>query len=87
MFPDEELQLLDIGLKHNLHYKHKKWIKSLAIEADTAINLSDEKEQKQIKQLFANNIKKLIYNQHLKRKTSDYTIKVRNSRKKNSSIT
>jgi hypothetical protein len=28
------MKLLDKGLKYNLHYKHKDWIKALAIEAD-----------------------------------------------------
>jgi hypothetical protein len=44
-FTDEELQLLNKGLKYNLHYKRKNWIETLAIEADTAINKIDPKEQ------------------------------------------
>jgi hypothetical protein len=32
------MQLLNKGVKYNLHYKHKDWIKTLAIEADTAIS-------------------------------------------------
>jgi hypothetical protein len=59
-FTDEELQLLNKGLKYNLHYKRKNWIEPLAIEADTAINKIDPKEQEYMRQIVANNIKKLI---------------------------
>jgi hypothetical protein len=31
------MQRLNKGLKHNLHYKYKKWIQSLPIETDTAM--------------------------------------------------
>jgi hypothetical protein len=31
------MQLLSKGLKYNLHHKHKKWIKTLALKAETAI--------------------------------------------------
>jgi hypothetical protein len=37
IFTGDETQLLNKGLKYNLHYKHKNWIETLAIEADTAI--------------------------------------------------
>jgi hypothetical protein len=45
MFTNEEMTLLNKGLKYNLHHKHKRWIQTLAIEADTAINLLDPHEQ------------------------------------------
>jgi predicted nucleic acid-binding Zn-ribbon protein len=38
-FTHEELLFFYKGLKYNLHYKHKDWIKTLAIEADTAVRI------------------------------------------------
>jgi len=38
-FSNDELCLLNKGLKHNLDYKHRKWITILAFEAYTAITL------------------------------------------------
>jgi hypothetical protein len=49
-FTNEETTLLNKGLKYNLHHKHKHWIQTLAIEADTAINLLDPHEQAYMKQ-------------------------------------
>jgi hypothetical protein len=54
----------------------------LAIEENTTINLLDEKQQKYLRQLVPNNIKKLINKPCLKREMSDNTIKVKNSREK-----
>jgi hypothetical protein len=54
---DAEMQLLNKGLKYNLHYEHKDWIKTVAIETDAAISQLHERDQKCIKQLLANNIK------------------------------
>jgi hypothetical protein len=34
------MKLLNRGLKYNLHYRHKDWIKILAIEADAAISVA-----------------------------------------------
>jgi hypothetical protein len=62
-FTDSEMQLLNKGLKYNLHHKHKKWIQTLAIEGDTAINLLPDKEQSYMRQLVANNIPKLLNKQ------------------------
>jgi hypothetical protein len=55
---DVEMELLNKGLKYNLHYKHKNWIKTIAIETDTAISQLHERDQKYMKQLVVNNIKK-----------------------------
>jgi hypothetical protein len=44
-FTNDEKQLLNKGLKYNLHYKHKNGIKTLAIKVDTAINQLNETEQ------------------------------------------
>lgn len=40
-FTNDEMQLL----KYNLHYKHKNWIKTLAIKEDTAIKQLNETEE------------------------------------------
>lgn len=44
-FTCEEIQLLSKGLKYSLHHKHKKWIETLALEAETAISQLDVMEQ------------------------------------------
>jgi hypothetical protein len=48
--------LLDKGLKYDLHYKHKDWIKTLAIEADMAISKMHIRDQMYMRQVVANNI-------------------------------
>jgi hypothetical protein len=53
---------LNKGLKYDLHHKHKKWIQTLAIEADTAICQLPEKDHGYMKQLVANNIRKIKIN-------------------------
>jgi hypothetical protein len=55
-FTDDELHLLDKGLKCTLHNKLKNWIKTLALEADTAIGILPEKDQPHVKQLVPNNL-------------------------------
>jgi hypothetical protein len=37
-FTHEETQLLNKDLKHNLYHKNKKWIETLALESEIAIN-------------------------------------------------
>jgi hypothetical protein len=59
VFTDTEMQLLNKGLKYNLHHKHKKWIETLAIEADTAICQLPEKDHGYMRHLVANNIQKI----------------------------
>jgi hypothetical protein len=39
IFTNEELMLLNKGLKHNLGHKHKRWIRDLGLEAECAIVL------------------------------------------------
>jgi hypothetical protein len=62
-FTDNKMQLLNKGLKYNLHHQHKKWIQTLAIKADTAINLLADKDQSYTRQFVANNIQKLVNKQ------------------------
>jgi hypothetical protein len=38
-FSDDELELLNKGLKYNISKKRKQWISNLALEAETAITL------------------------------------------------
>jgi hypothetical protein len=39
------MQLLCKGLKYNVHHKHKKWIKTLPLEAEMAITQLSATEQ------------------------------------------
>jgi hypothetical protein len=54
------MQLQNEGLKYNLLYKHKRWIKTLAIEGDTAIIQLNETEQIHTRQTVKNNLQKII---------------------------
>jgi hypothetical protein len=45
-FIDSEVQLVNKGLKYNLHYKHKNWIQTLAIEADNSHKLITRQRSK-----------------------------------------
>jgi hypothetical protein len=54
---------LVVGLKYNLRYKPKQWLKTLAIEADAAINLIAPHEQAYTRQTVANKLKILINNE------------------------
>jgi hypothetical protein len=66
-FTSEEMLLLNKGLKYNLHHKPKKWIQTVAIEADRAVNLLPDIDRNYMRQLIANNIKKLVNKQKIKR--------------------
>ena len=44
-FTDEEVFLLNKGLKYNLSHKRKNWIQNLSIEAECAITLLPQEEQ------------------------------------------
>jgi hypothetical protein len=55
-FNQEEITLLGKGLKYNLHLKQKNWIRTLAIEAEAAINLLSLREQAFMRQSVANNL-------------------------------
>jgi hypothetical protein len=56
---NEEMQLLSKGLKYNLHYKHKKWIKTLALEAETAIMQLAATEQNYYRHAIAKQLKNI----------------------------
>ena len=61
-FTQDELTLLNKGLKYNLSYKQNDWIKTLALEAETAITKLPVMEQDYIRFQVAHNIK-LLYKQ------------------------
>ena len=42
---EDEITLLNKGLKYNLSFKNKNWIRNLALEAGTAINYLPETER------------------------------------------
>ena len=56
-FSNEEFALLNKGLKYNLNYKHRKWIKTLALEAETAISYLPHTEQEYLRYQVAHNLK------------------------------
>jgi hypothetical protein len=61
-FIQNEMQLLNKGLQYNLHHKNKKRIKTLALEAETAINNLDIKEQSYYRHAVAKKIKDINKN-------------------------
>jgi len=62
IFTAEELTLLNKGLKYNLSYRNKNWIRTLALETETAITLLPTHEQDYIRVQAAHNLKQ-IYKQ------------------------
>jgi hypothetical protein len=59
-FTNDEMQLLDKGLKYNLHHKPKNWILTLAMQTEVGIRQLPKKDQAYFRQIAANNLKKLI---------------------------
>jgi hypothetical protein len=55
-FSQEELTLLNKGLKYNLHFKHQNWITKLALEAETAITHLPQIQQDPIRYQVNKNI-------------------------------
>lgn len=66
-FSDDEMLLLNKGLKYNLHHKPKRWLQTLGIKADTAVNMLPRKDQSYIWQTVANNNHQIIKNKNPKR--------------------
>jgi hypothetical protein len=58
-FTSEEIQILSKGLKYNLHYKHKNWIETLGLEAETAISNIEISEQQYYRHAVAKTITKI----------------------------
>ena len=61
IFTEDELSLLNKGLKYNLHSKKKDWIKTLALEAETAVNKLPEIDREYYRWQVANKID-ILYN-------------------------
>jgi hypothetical protein len=53
------MQHLKKGLKYNLHYKHKNWLETLALEAETVISKINATEQQYYKHMIVKTIKKI----------------------------
>jgi hypothetical protein len=58
-FTTDELNLLNKGLKYNLSYKNKNWIKTLALETETALTQLPAQEKEYIRIQIAHNLKQL----------------------------
>jgi hypothetical protein len=58
-FSSNELSLLNKVLKYNLHYKHKNWLHTLALEAETAITHLHIQQQDGIRHLIATQMQRL----------------------------
>ena len=59
IFSENELTILNKGLKYNFNPKPKNWITALALEAETAINQLPPPEQDPIRYQVTKNIQKL----------------------------
>jgi hypothetical protein len=64
-FTKDEMVLLNRGLQYNIHCKNKIWFKNLALEADTAISMTDTKDQDFLKRTIANKLKVIAHNSSL----------------------
>ena len=61
-FTDEEISMLNEGLKYNLGHKQKNWIQNLSLEAECAITLLRQEEQEYMRHRVAKQ-KDKIYTQ------------------------
>jgi hypothetical protein len=61
-FTHKEIQLLNEGLKYNLHHKNKKRTETLALEAETAISNLDISEQNYYRHAVARKLKDISKN-------------------------
>jgi hypothetical protein len=62
------VDLLNKGLKYNLHHKPKNWLQILAMQAETGIKQLLGKEQNYMRQLITNNLQKLLNKEISKKK-------------------
>jgi len=68
-FTEEELELLNKGLKYDINYKRKHWLSNLALEADSAITRLPSHEQEHVRHIVAHNLQKL-YKQYSKKNSN-----------------
>lgn len=59
VFSNEEYTIFSKGLKYNLQFKKKEWIKNLALEAENALNFVHVKDQDFLRSLMVKNIETL----------------------------
>jgi hypothetical protein len=78
-FTNEELTLLNKGLKYNLGHKNKNWIETLALEAETALSLLPPTEQDYIRCQIANNIGQLFNKSRVNQPINTVTMKTEKS--------
>jgi hypothetical protein len=83
-FTHDEIQLLNKGLKYNLHHKNKKWIETLALEAETAITNLDVSKQNYYRHIVAIEIEQIKKNNQINnnKKTKGEWKQIMNIRRK-----
>jgi hypothetical protein len=69
-FTDEEMILLNKGLKYNLGHKKKQWLSNLALEAEAAVARLPTHEQEHVRHLIAHNLQKLYKHSNDKQTTN-----------------
>jgi hypothetical protein len=67
-FINEELTLLNKGLKYSLNHKHKHWLTNLTFEAEMAITLLPIDVQDHVRHQVAHNIDQLYRQQNNQQK-------------------
>jgi hypothetical protein len=82
VFTDEEMTLLNKGLKYDQSYKRRHWISYLTLEAENAITLLPVQEQDRIRYEVAYNLEKLYKQQREKHifnnRASTYEFRIAN---------
>jgi hypothetical protein len=58
-FTEEEMKLLNKGLKYNLSHKRKHWLSNFALEAEAVITLLHTHELEYVRYQVAHNLQKL----------------------------
>jgi hypothetical protein len=61
-FTQQETELWSKGLQYDPHFKHKNWIGSLALVAETAVSRMNVTDQEYMRQLINKNLTTLIKN-------------------------
>jgi len=87
-FNKTENALLQKGLKYNLHVKPKNWLKTIALEAETAINYLATEDKHPIRYLVAKSLDKLSQETPHSKSSLEYkTLKnIREKLEKNNSL-
>jgi hypothetical protein len=70
VFSDDEMQLLNKRLKYNLHHKPKRWLQTLSIKPDTAVDVLPEKNSELYGEIVAGSIRKIIKKKSPKNKNA-----------------